>query len=139
MRTYDIDKIVDAMSQYRETYVGFKAKEWITNGKNIALTNSNGDILLFEDQVNLPDTVCAHYFLYSRGKEAIKACQEFLEELFTTTQTKIIIGLTPTDHKAALWMNRRLGLKELDTVDTVEGPHKLVTLTKKEWEESVNE
>lgn len=136
MRTYDLDKILKAMEQYSEEIEGFYPKEWIQNPCNIALINTNDDVALFEHQANLKDTVCGHYFFFSRGKEAVKVAQEFLEELFTTTYVKTITGLTPVTHKGALWMNRKLGFKENGEVDTVIGPCRFVMLTKQQWKDS---
>ena len=135
MRTYDLNKIKAATSQYAEEIEGFEPSGWIENELNIALINDNDDIALFEHQADLADTVCGHYFFFSRGKEAIKAANEFLDYVFENTYVKIIIGLTPAEHKAALWMNRRLGFKENGQVDTVVGPCKFVLLTKEQWKE----
>lgn len=137
MRTYDIKKVKAATSQYAEEIEGFHPEEWLSNELNIALINDKDDIALFEHQADLTDTVCGHYFFFSRGKHAIKAAQEFLKELFTTTYVKAITGLTPVEHKAALWMNRRLGFKEHGEVSTVVGPCKFVVLTKEQWKESL--
>lgn len=133
MRTYDLDKIKQAVAQYSEDVEGFYPDEWIKNDLNIALVNDNNDIALFENQAGLSNTVCGHYFFFSRGKDAVKAATEFLKEVFTTTYVETITGLTPTNHKGALWMNRRLGFKEHGDVDTVAGPCRFVMLTKEQW------
>lgn len=135
MRTYNVDKVVAATSQYAEEIEGFYPEEWLDNPLNVALINENDDVALFENQVGLKNTVCGHYFFFSRGKEAIKAAKEFLEEVFTNTYIETITGLTPRDHKAALWMNRRLGFKEHGEIDTVIGPCRFVMLTKEQWKE----
>lgn len=137
MRTFDLDKVLAATSQYAEEIEGFNPKEWISNGKNIALVNDNSDIALFEHQVALTDTVCGHYFFFSRGKEAVKAAEEFLKEIFSGKYyVKTITGLTPETHKGALWMNRRLGFKDHGQVSTVIGPCRFVILTKEQWKEA---
>lgn len=135
MRTYKIEKIKSAVKQYSEEIVGFNPEEWIENKKNIALINDNDDVALFENQTGLTNTVCGHYFFFSRGKEAIKAAQEFLYEVFTTTYVETITGLTPLDNKGALWMNRRLGFKEYGDIDTVVGPCRFVFLSKEQWKD----
>lgn len=135
MRTYDLVKIRNAVTQYAENIEGFHPDEWVANERNIALVNSNDDIALFEHQAGLKNTVCGHYFFFSRGKEAVKAAQQFLEEVFTTTYVETITGLTPTNHKGALWMNRRLGFKEHGDVSTSVGPCRFVILTKEQWKD----
>ena len=135
MRTFDLKSILKATGQYSETIEGFNPEEWIKNPLNIALKNEQGDIALFENQHGLSNTVCGHYFFFSRGKEAVKAAQDFLEEVFTTTYIEVITGLTPVDHKGALWMNRRLGFKDHGQVETVTGPCRFVFLSKEQWKD----
>lgn len=134
-RTKDVDKVTAATYQYAEAIEGFYPEEWLSNPLNIALINDNDDIALFEHQLGLTNTVCGHYFFFSRGKEAYKAGLEFLEEVFTNTYVETIIGLTPLDNKGALWMNRKLGFKEHGNVDTVIGPCRFVMLTKDQWKD----
>lgn len=136
MRTYDINKVVQATNQVSETIEGFHPEEWLANPRNIALINENDDIALFEDQHDLPDgTVAGHYFFFSRGKSAVKAAESFLEEIFTSQDVHTIIGYTPLDHKGALWMNKRLGFTDTGTIDTVIGPCKFVHMSKQQWKD----
>ena len=137
MRTYNIEKIVQAVSQYDEQIEGFYPEEWLDNSKNIALINEKGDVALFENQNSLVNSVCGHYFFFSRGKEAVKVAENFLDEIFSDEYlVELIIGLTPVEHKGAIWLNKRLGFKEHGEVDTVIGPCKFVLLTKQEWKDS---
>jgi hypothetical protein len=138
MRTYSVEKVKAATLQYADEIEGFSPEEWLANEKNIALINDNDDVALFEHQADLFDTVCGHYFFFSRGKDAIKAAQEFLKEAFTQTYIETITGLTPLDNKGALWMNRRLGFKEHGDVTTVVGPCRFVMLTKAQWKDTTN-
>ena len=138
MRTYDVDKVKAAIAQYADQIVGFNPEEWLGNPKNVALINNNHDVALFESQADLFNTVCGHYFFFSRGKEAVKAAQEFLEEVFTETYIETITGLTPLDNKGALWINRRLGFKEYGEVSTVVGPCRFVMMTKDQWKKKAN-
>lgn len=137
MRTYNLNKILKATSQYRQEIEGFNPKEWLAYHGNIALINEGGDVALFEEQSCLaPSTVCGHYFFFSRGRQAVKAAEAFLEEIFSEEyNVQTIMGLTPTNHKGALWMNRRLGFKEHGTIDTVVGPCKFVLMTKQQWKD----
>jgi hypothetical protein len=135
-RTFDVGKVSKAVQQYGEVE-GFDPLSWLENTKNVALTNENDDIALFERQEDMGDVfVCGHYFFWSRGKEAIKASKEFLVEVFEGPYSvEVIMGLTPLDHKAALWMNTKLGFKSHGTVDTVIGPCRFVVMTKQQWKE----
>lgn len=139
MRTFNVEDVLAATAQYAEEIEGFNAEEWLENPLNIALINDNKDIALFENQHYLTDTVCGHYFFFSRGKEALKAAKSFLEEVFTTTYVKTILGLTPMDNKGALWMNGQLGFKNHGEISTVVGPCRFVFMTKDQWKESTNE
>jgi hypothetical protein len=133
-RTFDPVKVKAATAQYAEEIEGFHPDDWLANDMNIALTNEDDDIALFEHQVDLTNTVCGHYFFFSRGKKAVKASKEFLEEIFSGKYyVETIIGLTPETHKGALWMNRRLGFKDHGQVKTVIGPCRFVMLTKEQW------
>lgn len=139
MRTYDVEKVKAATAQYAHEIVGFEPEDWLANPLNIALINDNGDVALLEHQVSLKNTVCAHYFFFSRGKEAVKTGQKLMREVFETTYVETITGLTPEDNKGALWMNRRLGLKEHGQVDTEIGPCRFVMITKEQWKDLNNE
>ncbi len=140
MRTYNLEKVRTATAQYADEIEGLNIKEWLQNPLNVALINDKDDIALFENQAALKDTVCGHYFFFSRGKEAIKAAEEFLKEIFSEDYTvQTITGLTPVEHKGALWMNRTLGFKNHGNVDTVIGPCRFVMLTKEQWKDRVSE
>jgi len=136
LRTYNLDKIEKAVSQYSEEIVGFNPLKWVSNLNNVALINNNDDVALFERQYLNPKSVCGHYFFFSRGKKALIAAKEFLKEIFKDEyDIEIILGLTPTDHKGALWMNKQLGFKNQDIIEGVTGPVQLVMMTKQQWKE----
>jgi membrane-bound inhibitor of C-type lysozyme len=136
VRTYSIEKVKKATSQYAEEIVGLDVVEWLSNPYNVALTNSNDDIAMFERVHAAPSTVYGHYFFWSRGKDARNAAKQFLKEIFTGNyNVQVILGLTPLEHKGALWLNRQLGFKEIGQTDSVVGELRMVMLTKKEWEQ----
>lgn len=137
MRTLDLDLVTEAMSQYPPALAAVDPESWLMWEDNVALTNDNKDVALFERSETSPTSVYGHYFFWSRGKEAIKAGKEFLEELFATKHygVEVVIGLTPVDNKAALWMNRQLGFKEIDTLRGPDGDVRMATLTKQDWEQ----
>lgn len=140
MRTYDIDIVKSGLSELNYDPANLNVTEWLNTEGNIALTNENKDVALFESQVLNPGAVCGHYFFHSRGKQARDAAKEFLKELFTGPyDVKVILGLTPTDNKGALWMNRQLKFSSHGQVDTDVGPCEFVLLFKRDWELENNE
>jgi hypothetical protein len=93
---------------------------------------------MFERVALNPSTVFGHYFFWSRGRQARDEGKQFLEEIFTTPEynVEVILGLTPVEHKGALWMNKQLGFTEIGQTDSIVGQLKIVMLTKKQWEQN---
>lgn len=140
MRTFDHFLITKAVSQYADEIVDFDPRVWTEDQSNVALTNDNEDIALFQRQELNPIAVFGHYFFWSRGKEAVKAAKDFLREVFTQDYgIEVIMGLTPVTHKGALWLNKQLGFTNLEIVPSHVGDLQMVTLTKKDWELINNE
>jgi hypothetical protein len=136
MRTFNLDLVTEAMSQYAERIEGFYPVEWLSNLNNVALTNKNKDIALFERHDLNPVSVFGHYFFWSRGRDALNAAQVFLREIFTGPyNVEMIVGLTPVTHKGALWMNKQLRFNEIGELPLPKETYKMVMLTKKEWEQ----
>lgn len=140
-RTYNCSDVDQATYQYAPEISDFDPYSWLEHRENIALIREDTqDISLFERQNKVPTAVHGHYFFHSRGKEAYLTAVEMLDEIFRPEyKVEIVIGLTPTDHKGALWMNRRLGFKSHGVIDTEAGPHEFVVMTKEEWENTRNE
>ena len=132
-RNHDVGLLMETMGPYEDELVGFYPEEWLANKDNVCLTDGNGNFTLF--QRFSPEVVMGHYFLKARGKEAIKLCEEFLEEIFTGPyNVSIIQGITPHNKLGALWMNKKLGFKSSGTVNTIAGLCELVVLSKLDWE-----
>lgn len=129
-RTFDADS-VDKAVQRNPDAINFNAEEWCSNTDNIALTNDKDDFALFENEY--PGAYTGHYFFNSRGKEAVKAAEEFLLEAFTNYPIEVIRGLTPADKLGAKWLSRRLGFTSYGTVETIVGDCELFILTKDEF------
>lgn len=127
--------VLEATKRYKEDIVGLNVPEWVKNPANVALRNEQGDVSMFERNWRQPNTVSGHYFFVSRGGAARKAAEEMLEEIFTGDyDVTIVTGLTPLTHRGALMMNKFLGFKTVDTIDTEIGDCELVMLTKEQWE-----
>ena len=137
MRTFDVNLVEASVKQYATAIENFDAFDWLLDKDNIALINDNKDIALFERNYLNAVSVFGHYFFWSRGKEAIKAAEEFVKEIFTNESygVEVITGLTPVTHKGALWMNKRLGFRELEIISSRVGDLMMVILTKQDWEQ----
>ena len=132
LRTYNTDSVKRAMAQYSDQIEGFYPEEWLRNHQNIALTNDNGNVCLFEREAL--KVVSGHYFFFDRGKKAIEIAQQMLHEIFTGPyDVEVIRGYTPVEHKGAVWLSRRLGFKSYGTIQTPCGECVLFILTKKEY------
>ena len=126
MRTYNTAYIRDILEFLPIT--GFEPLTFILDPDNIVLTNGK-DYAVFE--FTTFGTYTGHYFFKSRGRAAIEAGKQFLEELFNEHDAALVIGFTPVEYKAAKWMNRQLGFKAGPIVDTAEGSCQMFTLLKR--------
>lgn len=132
VRTHDIDLIAKAVSRYNKPVHGFNPEDWGEGSKNIALVDEIGNVSLFE--YDKEGVVTGHYFFVSRGKEAVTVSSEMLYEIFHGPyRIEAIRGLTPIDHKGALWLSRHLGFKQYVILETEAGPCALFILTKNEY------
>ena len=95
-----------------EDAIGFDPVEILRDGFCLI---QGDDLALFEEKS--AGVYFGHYFLTSRGKKAIEICESFLAYVFDDG-AKVILGLTPIDNKAALWMTRRLGFTMLEIFET---------------------
>jgi len=135
-RTKDLDTIIKATEEYKDSLYGFYPEEWIKCDSNVALTNEYGDVSFFERE--LPFVVSGHYFFFSRGKQALTEAKKMLREAFTGPYNiEVIRGLSPLQKLGARWMNKQLGFRSYGVVQTMAGPCELVILTKTEWLEGV--
>lgn len=140
-RTIKVHDITQAVDPYMKEIQGFTPEEWVDNDANVALIDpKTKDVALFERQYKVPHAVHGHYFFHSRGKRAYQTAVAALDEIFSGKYNiEVVSGLTPLDHKGALWMNRRLGFTSHGSMDTSIGPCDFVVLTKQEWENARNE
>ena len=135
MRTTDPHIVEAAVETYAEAIEGFTIESWLSNPLNVALVEGD-DAALFGRQPHADHVVFGHYFFRSKGKNAVKAAKGFLEEIFTGPYSvDAVVGLTPINHKAAIWMTRHLGFTFDGEVETDDGPYLFSILTKQEWEQ----
>lgn len=132
MRTYDIIKVQEAIDCLHEDGIDIGAEEWLSLPTNIALTNDKGDIALFE--IGFKDIYTGHYYFQSRGRQAITAARDFLDELFNTCYNiDIILGLTPITNLAARWLTRQVGFKSYGIVHGPTSHYEMFIITKREF------
>lgn len=132
MRTHDIGVVEAALEQVRDDLKGLPPSDWLNDLRNVAMTNEAGDVALFEFRGK--GIYCGHYFFLSRGREAVKAAKSFLSEFFSECGS-IIIGFTPTDKKAAVWLTRHLGFSHISDEDIDGRPHRVSVMTRKDFDE----
>jgi len=132
MRTFDKDIVTKATSLYADEIVGLDVEEWLKDDQNIALTNKDGDVSMFEHFY--PGAVYGHYFYHNRGKAAIETATSHLKELFENYDVKLIQGLTPITHLGARWLAKKIGCKSQGIIHTKVGPCELFLISKEEWE-----
>lgn len=133
-RTIDKPAVMNAVGLYSKALENFNPDDWLSNLDNIALKDDKGNVTLFEDMDGVPGSVMGHYFYFSRGTEAVKASKRFLRKLFSEDyKVDTVFGLTPKNHKGALWLNKQLGFTELGSVDFNDELFVFVRLTKQDW------
>lgn len=130
-REYSPELMTKALCLYRDDIV-VNPELWLTEEDNYLLTDGNGNYGLFEGSGH--DVYFGHYFFKARGREAVRVANEILSCIFGLYRAEVIKGLTPVEHRGALWMNKTLGFKAYGVTDTTEGPHEIFIMTKKEFE-----
>jgi hypothetical protein len=130
-QTWDIEKVAEAIKLIRDD-IPVDAGEWLANPTNIALVNDRGDVALFE--IGLKNIYSGHYAFKSRGKQAIEAAREFLDEIFNTCYNiDVIMGLTPITNLPARWLTRRVGFKSYGVVEGPKRHYEMFIMTKREF------
>jgi hypothetical protein len=132
VRTWDARHVAEAIEFYIGKSNDIDPIVWISDQRNIALTNEDGDLALFEfAKVG----VCgAHYWFKTRGKVALANAHKLLDEIFDPCYNiQVITGMTPLTNLAARWMTRRLGFTSHGHINA-RGKHmELFILTKREY------
>jgi hypothetical protein len=112
-RTYSVEEVTlgtdQILSDIKER---FRPEEWLSDRRNIAMVNDNGDIAAFEPHGS-EGVFKGHYFFQSRGAEAVKAAKEFLSEAFSEYDIHRLMGFTQVSKKGAMWITRHLGFTPL--------------------------
>lgn len=134
-RIYDAVKINEAIKFFLGTEEKVDPIEWLSDPVNIVFENEVGDLALFEYGFPTKKVYSGHYFFQSRGRQAVKAAKDFLDELFKPCYNiHILMGLVPADNLAAKWMTRRVGFKDYGPEEIDGKQYELFIITKKEFE-----
>lgn len=135
MRIWDAVKIDAAINTLLKDNEQVDAIDWLSDPVNIALENEQGDIALFEYGLPHKKIYSGHYIFKSRGKAAIQAARDFLDEIFNSCYNiSIVMGLTPVEYRAAKWLTRRIGFTSYGIEEIRGKQYELFILTKKEFE-----
>ncbi len=134
MRTWDAVKIATAIKHFLGTEEQVDVIEWLSNSDNIALENDRGDLAIFEYGLPTQKVYSGHYYFKSRGRVAIIAAREFLDELFNSCYNiGILMGMVPIDRRDVKWITRQLGFTSYGLEEARGKQYELFILTKKEF------
>jgi len=116
-----------------ESFLGpnhdINVQEWVDQPTNIVLVNDCGDLALFEKR----GTWQGHYFFKSRGRLAITAGLNFLDEIFNPCYNiSVLTGLTPLTNLKARWLSRKLGFQSQGVITIDDQPFELFMMTNKD-------
>lgn len=133
MRTTDPDLVAPAIEFYNKNMkVKVDPTVWISDPTNIVLTNDSGDLAIFE--IGVKNIYTGHYFFKSRGRAAMNAGRDFLDELFNTCYNiPILMGLVPLDNLGARWLSRQLGFTSYGAMQFQDKNYEMFIITKKEF------
>lgn len=132
MRTWDAVKISSAIETLLKPEDRVDPIDWLSDPANIVLENDLGDMALFEKGIK--HIYSGHYYFQSRGRGAITAGLNFLDELLNSCYNiNVLTGLVPLDHLGARWLSRKLGFTSHGVVQIRKKHYELFILTKREF------
>lgn len=132
MRTHSTQLIQECIESLHVDGANISAKEWLSIPTNIALINDKGDVALFE--IGFRDVYTGHYCFKSRGRAAINAAKDFLDEIFNTCYNiDVILGLTPITNLPARWFSRQVGFTSHGVVEGPTRHYEMFIITKREF------
>lgn len=131
-RVFNQELLKKAIDDLTKGQVTLDIENWLENPHNIILINAKEDVAIFEDMGN--GLVNGHYYFKSRGKQAIEAGQNFLDEIFNECYNiQVIRGFVKITTLGARWISRRLGFTSHGVVKVGNNSYELFILTKKEF------
>lgn len=134
MRIWDAVKIATAIKHFLGTEEQVDVIEWLSDPANIVLENDRGDLAIFEYGLPTRKVYSGHYYFKSRGRAAITAAREFLDELFNSCYNiGILMGMIPIERRDVKWLTRQLGFTSYGLEEARGNQYELFILTKKEF------
>lgn len=110
---------------------GLKGIDWVSHPGNIAVTFDNGDIALFDDE--LEGAYQVHFLFQSRGRKAIEHARESFRRMFVEHDAGLIFGLVPDFRRDVKMLARWAGGRSVGIRQTSNGPCELFILSKFQW------
>lgn len=134
MRIWDAVKIAAAIKHFLGSEEEVDVIEWLSAPNNLVLENDRGDLGLMEYGLQAKKVHSCHCFFKSRGRAAITAAHEFLDELFNTCyNVDILMTMTPIERREVRWLCRQVGFKSYGLEEARGKQYELFILTKKEF------
>ena len=134
MRTWDAVKIGAAIKHFLGTEEQVDVIDWLSDPANIVLENGRGDLAVFEYGIPTKKIYSGHYYFKSRGRGAIKAAREFLDEIFNSCYNiDVLMGMVPVERRDVKWITRQLGFTSYGLEEARGNHYELFILTKKEF------
>lgn len=133
VRVFDAQLIGPAIKHFLKTEDRVDPIEWLSDPSNIVLQNDDGDLALFEKGVK--NIYSGHYYFRSRGRKAITAGTEFLDNLFNSCYNiEVLTGFVPLTHLGARWLSRQIGLKSQGVIKGLgPQPDEMFIITRSEF------
>ena len=108
---------------------GMDGREWYYTPGNIAASNGEGDVILF--QLSAPGLYEFHWLrMQTKGRKAINETLEAIDRVFRDTDCAIMFGLVPVDRRDSKFMARWIGAKSMGVVPTLDGPAEMFIMTR---------
>lgn len=130
----DSSKLLTILKAYKDL-LGISPEDYIQKDKNINLVvGESAGLFVYQ----YPGVYVGHYLFEVRGAEAIALAKQMLYEVFNNHDVKVVMGLTPVENRAALFMTRRLRFTSHGVVGTTTGDCEMFIMTKKDYEVQEN-
>jgi len=110
---------------------GLDGRAWLSTPGNIAITFTNGDVTLFDDEGDKIYQV--HVLFQSRGRKAIDHVKQAFRRMFDDHEAKMIFAMVPDFRRDVKLLARWVGCKSAGLRQTSEGPCELFVMSSMMW------
>lgn len=126
-RSYDPEILTQAAGEY---FMFPDNATWLSNPYNL-MYRIGDDIGLAT--FDYPGLYTVHWFFKSRGKAAIKVCQDMLTEVFEKHGAEAVRGVTPIENKPARFLAKYVGCETISIEEFPQGTYELMLLSKERF------